>query len=493
MNKKKWIWSGIIFTTLWLIYPFLRACFFYFSDPIPEDRQILQNKEMLDDASGLNRTRHGGIFLVKNGQAPKFNVLKRLIQDADKNGTKLISIGSRHSMGKQSLSDQGIHIDLSGLNKMEMEKGLLRVGAGAIWKDVLKFLSLYGLSVEIMQSNSDFSIGGTLSVNAHGWQPNRPPVSSSVQKISIITTTGEILTCSRENNSELFRHAIGGYGMFGIILEAWIKPVPNEILHSVHEFVPTKEFSKKWEKSKKNGANLSFGRLSVVPNTFFEEILLTSYFRTGKISRDVPSYSATLKNSIARAVFMASLNSKRGKSFRQMIENLMGGEAGGVHSRSSLMIEPVRIFTNNDEDKIDLLIEVFVPQDKIYDFTQKAAAILKYRSDNLLNVTVREIAKDPDTALTYAKTDVFGLVMLFTVNRNSNEEATLKKQAIALYDIAIKIGGSFYLPYRNFANQTQLLDAYPELPEFIETKKKWDPNEIFNSGFYQYLKKTTDL
>ena len=86
----------------------------------------------------------------------------------------MIPIGARHSMGKQSIGSGAFHIDLSNLDSMKMEEGLLRVQCGAKWKDVLKFLAPLGLSVEVMQSNADFSIGGTISVNAHGWQPNRP-------------------------------------------------------------------------------------------------------------------------------------------------------------------------------------------------------------------------------------------------------------------------------------------------------------------------------
>ena len=62
------------------------------------------------------------------------------------------------------------------------------------WKDVLKYLAPLGLSVEIMQSNADFSIGWTISVNAHGLQPNRPPVNSSVLKISLMNKDGKIIS-----------------------------------------------------------------------------------------------------------------------------------------------------------------------------------------------------------------------------------------------------------------------------------------------------------
>jgi len=46
-------------------------------------------------------------------------------------------------------------------------------------------------------------------------------------------------------------------------------------------------------------------------------------------------------------------------------------------------------------------------------------------------------------------------------------------------------GGPFYLTkIAAFPNREQLLRAYPEFAEFIKKKKKYDPQEIFMSQFY---------
>ena len=471
----------------WFLYPALRVCFFLITDPIPEDRTFTLSELAINDASGLNETKHGGIIRLNKDLNQSINILTNSLARSKAENKKIIPIGARHSMGKQSIMQNAIHIDLSPLNGMKMENGLLRVQAGARWKDVLQFLAPLGLSVEIMQSNADFSIGGTLSVNAHGWQPDRPPVASSVQKITLFTAKGEIIPCSREENNELFKHAMGGYGLFGIILEAWIKPVPNEILRSSHQVYHYKDFSKEWNKMKGNPVRLAFGRLSVAQETFFDQVLLTHYVTTGQISTQPGEYDISFRNSIARAVFRASLNSNRGKSFRQWMENFLGGEAGGVHARVNLMLEPVHVFTNNDDQKTDMLVEVFIPQEKFSDFIQEAKKILQYHSDTLLNVTVREIKKDTDSALPYAQNDMFGLVMLFTIEQNKKAEGFLKKQICALFDASLNQGGTFYLPYRNYATPSHFTKGYPALQAFLTAKKKWDPMETFYSGFYDYL------
>ena len=133
----------------------------------------------------------------------------------------------------------------------------------------------------------------------------------------------------------------------------------------------------------------------------------------------------------------------------------------------------------------DLLLEYFIPMYKFSEFVKQAAPIIKKEYDSLLNVTVREIAKDIDTALPYARQDMFGLVMLFTINRALEAENGISSMAGELIELAYSMNGTFYLPYRNFATPTQLRKCYPEFSEFLIKKKEFDPQEIFSSGFYQ--------
>jgi len=74
-----------------------------------------------------------------------------------------------------------------------------------------------------MQSYSSFSVGGTLSVNAHGITTDHC-LAESVLSFRIVLADGRELNCSRdsedEETRELFGLALGGYGLFGVILEA---------------------------------------------------------------------------------------------------------------------------------------------------------------------------------------------------------------------------------------------------------------------------------
>ena len=96
--------------------------------------------------------------------------------------------GAGYSSGGQTSSPTSIALDLSRINKISvLSKGRIKVGAGCTWREILNKLSPLGLSVRAMQSYSDFSVGGSISVNAHGQDLRDNPVSSSIESITLIS------------------------------------------------------------------------------------------------------------------------------------------------------------------------------------------------------------------------------------------------------------------------------------------------------------------
>tara|TARA_B100000795_G_scaffold250577_1_gene218882 strand:- start:205 stop:567 length:363 start_codon:yes stop_codon:yes gene_type:complete len=96
--------------------------------------------------------------------------VQRVLALARAAGRTVSMHGARHTMGGQALTPGGIVIDMVKLAHMELEsgKGLLTVGPGALWSDVLLHRNQYGRSPRTMQSYSTFSVGGSISVYAHG-------------------------------------------------------------------------------------------------------------------------------------------------------------------------------------------------------------------------------------------------------------------------------------------------------------------------------------
>ena len=185
--------------------------------------------------------------------------------------------GARHSMGGHTIYPDGIVIDMLPWNHMELDEGrnILNVQAGAIWKDIIKYLDERGRSVAVMQSNNSFSVGGSISVNCHGWQYGRPPIASTVESFRLMLADGTIVRCSRTENQELFSLALGGYGLFGVILDVELRVVPNERYRLEQYVVPVDQSLATFDEKIKDqtGVQMVYARLSILPGRLFEEII----------------------------------------------------------------------------------------------------------------------------------------------------------------------------------------------------------------------------
>jgi len=58
-----------------------------------------------------------------------------------------------------------------------------------------------------------------------------------------------------------------------------------------------------------------------------------------------------------------------------------------------------------------------------------------------------------------------------------------------LIDIAIRRKGTYYLTYHKHARKDQVLACYPNFPEFLSLKRRYDPQERFQSDWYRHYKK----
>ena len=175
----------------------------------------------VNDASKLDETRVAEVWQIPTDPKSAEEQLGQLLQRARTNHLKVAIAGARHSMGGHVIYPGGIVIDMLPFADMTLNESdnILHAQAGARWSRVIEYLNSRGRSVAIMQSDDDFSVGGSISVNCHGWQFARPPIASSVESFHVMLANGGVVNCSRKENQELFSLVLGGYGLFGIILD----------------------------------------------------------------------------------------------------------------------------------------------------------------------------------------------------------------------------------------------------------------------------------
>src|SRR5215471_1633886 len=200
------------------------------------DASLLVN----DIHSQLNETQVDRILTPRS-----LSELQAAVREA-KAGHKSLSIaGGRHAMGGQQFGNGTVLLDMRQLNQvldLDLEQGKVEVQAGAFWPDLIaEYLHRqegrahqWGLAQK--QTGADrLSIGGTLAANAHGRGLTMRPFVSNVEAFTLMNADGDLVTCSRRQNSELFRLAIGGYGLFGVVCSVTLRLVPRQKIERVVE------------------------------------------------------------------------------------------------------------------------------------------------------------------------------------------------------------------------------------------------------------------
>ena len=464
------------------------------SQPLPID--LAQRGGFTNDASHLNRTSIYGIAKVNSEDD-----VRKALKFARENNLKVTCMGQQHSMGGQSFTRGGLLLDFRNFNRIRLDNEHKRVNvqSGVRWWQLQQFLDREGVAVKSMQSINIFSVGGTLSVNAHGIDPAPGPVAPTVHSLRIMLSNGEVVTASLAENAELFRHVLGGYGLFGVILDADLDIVDNEMYVRTAEYMDYKDFPAYYRAHIEGNQNigLAFGRLSVAPRTFLRETAVHVYTRT-EFTGDLPELKPARHNLLGRFVINFSKTGGFGRWLRWTLEKYaephlhecvtrnqaMNQKEACLVSRNEEMYDDMAYLKNRLADT-DILQEYFVPYDRMPEFVDGLREVVQRNHANLLNVTIRTVHQDKVTALPYARENMFAFVLYFNVKFNDKDNQILRKTTVDLIDVAEQAGGTYYLPYQLFYSKEQLRKAYPGVGDFFRAKKQFDPTGLFSNKFYE--------
>ncbi|MBW4555156.1 MAG: FAD-binding protein [Trichormus sp. ATA11-4-KO1] len=145
----------------------------------------------------------------------------QVIQYAAKQGLTVSSRAAGHSLGGQSLNQDGILLDMRNLNQIHEfrpDELWFKADPGVTWKQVVDISIPHGVIPPVLTNNFEVTLGGTLSAAGLGLSSFRyGSQADNCLGLEVVTGTGDIVWCTPEANSELFYHVLCGYGQFGII------------------------------------------------------------------------------------------------------------------------------------------------------------------------------------------------------------------------------------------------------------------------------------
>lgn len=173
--------------------------------------------------------------------------LRKALAAARTEGKPVSIAGGRHSMGGQQFASDGVLVDMRSMNRvlsLDENSGVVEVEAGIHWPDLIDQLvarqagkpRAWGI-VQKQTGADRLSIGGALGSNIHGRGLAYKPMIGDVESFSLMDADRRLIECSRDENGELFRLAIGGYGLFGIVTRVKLRLTPRTKLERVVKII----------------------------------------------------------------------------------------------------------------------------------------------------------------------------------------------------------------------------------------------------------------
>jgi len=412
--------------------------------------------------------------------------------------------GGRHAMGAQAFATDGVLIDIRKLDRVlgfDMERGLIEVESGMQWPKLLAELASAQRGREKQwgfvqkQTGADrLTMGGCLSANVHGRGLKLPPFVGDVESFKLLDSGGELRNCSRTENPELFRLAIGGYGLFGLIYSATLRLAPRRKLERVVQVRDISELPAAFAGRIRDGFLYGDFQYSIDESSdgFLRRGVFSCY-RPVADSTPIPTAQKELaERDWTRLLYLA--HADKAAAFKRYVNHYLATN-GQVYWSDEHQMSVYPDYYHREIDRrlktnaTEAITEIYCERDALERFMVDVAADARRTETEIIYGTVRLIEADRESFLAWAKKPYACVIFNLHVEHTPRGIRRASNAFRRLIDLGIKYGGSYYPTYHKYATRKQVETCYPQFAEFLKLKRKHDPAEVFQSDWYRHYRK----
>lgn len=469
--------------------------------PLNRRLRLRPEGQIVNDVhSQLNRTRVRSI-----ARPNSLENLQATIRRARTQRESVSVAGGRHAMGGQQFGTETLLLDMSQMNRVlrfDYGRREVEVEAGIEWPELINFLieAQRGRSEQLgiiqKQTGADrLSLGGALAANIHGRGLSLKPLIGDVESFVLVNAEGDALRCSRRENRELFRLAIGGYGLFGIIAQITLRLAPRRKLKRVVRIADLGGLVDSFEKRIADG--FLYGDFQFMTASESDGFLRRGVFSCyGPAAEDAPApahHKELSKDDWRQLLKLA--HTDRELAFQVYADHYLSTDGQLYWSDT----HQLSVYLDDYHRELDaqlgaagrgseMITEVYVPRERLVGFMEAVRADFRANSTGLIYGTIRLIEKDDESFMAWAKESYACVVFNLHVAHNPPGIEKAKGDFRRLIDRAIEDGGSYYLTYHPWATREQVLACYPQFTEFLRLKLRYDRAETFQSNWYRHYR-----
>jgi len=413
--------------------------------------------------------------------------------------------GGRHAMGAQAFATGGVMLDIRKLDRVlnfDTVRGLIEVESGMQWPALLAYLTESQRGRERAwtfaqkQTGADrLTIGGCLAANVHGRGLKMAPFVADVESFRLLDARGDLVTCSRSDNAELFSLAIGGYGLFGFIYSVTLKLVLRRKLQRVVEIGDIGKLPGAFARRIDEG--FLYGDFQYAIDDQSDDFMNRGVFSCYRPVDDATPIPAARKELSEQhwTDLLHLAHAGKSQAFKQYADYYRSTD-GQIYwsDEHQMSIYPEDYHAALDRKlksrhkATELITEIYCERDALPRFFADVREDFRRHEVNVIYGTVRLIEPDRESFLPWAKAayacTIFNLHVVHTGEGLRHAANAFRR----LIDLGIRHGGSYYLTYHKYATRKQVETCYPRFAEFLRLKHKHDPGELFQSDWYRHYR-----
>lgn len=407
--------------------------------------------------------------------------------------------GGRHSMGGQPFATDGLLIDTRGLDQViqfDRDKGLIEVGAGMQWPAVIDATADSPWAIRQKQTGADnLCLGGAIASNIHSRGLTLKPFINDVEAIELVTATGSVVTCSREENADLFRLVIGGYGLFGAVASVTLRLQQRHRMRRDVLIADVENVIDLFNQRIADGYTYGDFQFATYPgdDAFLRQGVFACYkpvAMTTPATETPIRFDGRLWNELLR---LAHTDKRKAFEMYTQFYQQTDGQVYDCDTQQLSLYVPdyhkaLADVIGEQSNGSEVLTELYVPRDALASLLDDVRADCREHHVNVIYGTIRLIEQDDESYLAWANKPWACIIFNLHVQHHAAGIAKGKADFQRLIDRAIEHGGNYYLTYHRWARQDQVATCYPQMASFLQLKRKHDPHLRFQSDWYRHMR-----
>jgi FAD/FMN-containing dehydrogenase len=454
-----------------------------------------------DVHSQLNSAR---VFRIV--QPENLESLRAALKAAQKEEKAVCISGARHAMGGQQFLMDGLMIDTRRMTRvlgLDAEKGHLEVEAGIQWPQLLQQLVTLQKGRERQwtfaqkQTGADkLTLGGCLAANIHGRGLKMPPFIGDVESFRLLNAKGDVVECSRAENPDLFRLAIGGYGLFGVITSVTLRLVERRKLERVVEVRSIDGLSRAFAERIRDGflyGDFQYAIDEASPD-FLSRGVFSCYRPVDPATPVPPGQKELHERDWIELLHLA--HAAKGEAFRRYAGFYLQTN-GQIYwaDDAQMSVYPENYHRALDQRlgsqnrATEAITEIYCERDSLERFMLEVRDYARRDKVDIIYGTVRLIEQDRESFLPWARRPY--ACVIFNVHVEHTTSGLIKAGDVfrRLIDLGLKYGGSYYPTYNRYGLRRQVDACYPQMRDFLKLKLKYDPQKLFQSEWYRHYER----